>query len=77
MSRTVLVNAGEPFSPRVAVAFVRPDAPANQIYLKTQPDGGIIFYMSSSLDRPLQEIFDYYAFNGYMSETYFIKMVRL
>lgn len=76
MTRPIVLNPGEPEAPRVVLAFVQPEAPANQIYLKTQPDGGVIFYMASSLDRPLQEVFDFYAYNGFMTEAYFIKMVR-
>ena len=76
MTRSITVNPGSPRSPRVFVAFAQPEAPANQIYLKTQPDGGVIFYMAASLDRPLQQIFDFYAYNGFMTEAYFVKMVR-
>ncbi|KAL8443703.1 hypothetical protein Emed_006609 [Eimeria media] len=74
MTRPLQVIEGEPRSPRVFVALAQPEGPANQVYLKLQPDGGVLFYMASSLDRPLQEIFDFYAYNGYMTDTYFIKM---
>ncbi|KAL8447183.1 hypothetical protein Emag_004449 [Eimeria magna] len=75
MTRPLQVIEGEPRSPRVFVALAQPEGPANQIYLKVQPDGGVLFYMASSLDRPLQEIFDFYAYNGYMTDAHFIKML--
>ncbi|KAL8431691.1 hypothetical protein ACSSS7_005102 [Eimeria intestinalis] len=74
MTRPLQVIEGEPRSPRVYVALAQPEGPTNQIYLKVQPDGGVLFYMASSLDRPLQEVFDYYAYNGYMTDAHFIKM---
>ncbi|KAL8272835.1 hypothetical protein Esti_003222 [Eimeria stiedai] len=74
MTRPLQVVEGEPRSPRVFLALAQPEGPANQVYLKVQPDGGVLFYMASSLDRPLQQVFDYYAYNGYLTEAHFIKM---
>ncbi|OEH75196.1 hypothetical protein cyc_08285 [Cyclospora cayetanensis] len=74
MTRSIVLNPGEPRSPRVFVAFAQPDAPVNQVYLKVQPDGGLIIYMASSIDRSLQQVFDYYAYNGFMTACGFTKM---
>ncbi|KAL8438741.1 hypothetical protein Efla_003412 [Eimeria flavescens] len=74
MTQPLPVNEGEPRSPRVFVAFAQPEGPANQIYLKTQQDGGVLFYLAASLDRPLQQVFDYYAYNGFLTESLFVKM---
>lgn len=75
MAEQLFVNSGTPRSPRVPLNSVSLSAPQNQIYLKKQKGGGVICFLSASIDRPLQEVFEYYAYNGYMTANQFAAMV--